>query len=76
MQANPANLRFMIISHSPIDSSNVMLQIDDDIVSKPQSQEKVLGVELDNEFNFNGHVGVSCTKAVIPLDTLAGILDS
>ena len=53
-----------------------MLQIDDDIVSKPQSQVKVLGVTLDNEFNFNAHVGTTCTKAVRPLDAVAGILDS
>ena len=66
----------MIVSHSPVDSSNVMLQIDDDIISKPQSQVKVLGVTLDNEFNFNAHVGTTCTKAVRPLDAVAGILDS
>ena len=40
MQANPSTFRFMIISHNPIDTSNAMLQIGDNIVSKPDSKVK------------------------------------
>ena len=46
MQANPSKFRFMMISHSPVDASNAMLQIDDNIVSKPESQVKVLGLNF------------------------------
>ena len=35
MQANPSKFQFMIISHSPVDTSKAMLQIDDNIVLKP-----------------------------------------
>ena len=45
MQANPSKFQFMITSHSGVDASNTTLQIDD-IVSKPESQVKVLGVTL------------------------------
>ena len=35
MQANPSKFQFMIISHCPVDTSKLMLQIDDNIVLKP-----------------------------------------
>ena len=34
MQANPSKFQFMIISHSPVDTSKAMLQIDYNIVLK------------------------------------------
>ena len=50
-----------------------MLQIDDNIVLKPESQVKVLGVTLDNKLNFSHHVSVICTKAARQLNALARI---
>ena len=44
MQANPSKFLSMIISHRLVDTSKAMLQIDDSIVLKPESQVKVLGV--------------------------------
>ena len=73
MQANPSKFQFMIISHSPVDTSKAMLQIDDNIVLKPESQVKVLGVTLDNKLNFSHHVSVICTKAARQLNALARI---
>ena len=37
MQTNSSNFQVMIISHNQVDRSNAMLQIDDDIVIKPES---------------------------------------
>ena len=71
MQANPPKLKFMIISHSPVDTSKAMLEIDDNIVLKPESQVKVLGVTLDNKLNFSHHVTVICTKAARQLNALS-----
>ena len=73
MQANPSKFQLMIISHSPVDTSKAMLQIDDNIVLKPESQVKVLGVTLDNKLNFSHHVSVICTKAARQLNALARI---
>ena len=42
VQANPSMFQFKIISHSPVDATNAMLQIDDNIVSKPESQSRCL----------------------------------
>ena len=50
-----------------------MLQIDDNIVLKPVSQVKVLGVTLDNKLNFSHHISVICTKAARQLNALARI---
>ena len=73
MQANPCKFQFMIISHSPIDTSKAMLQIDDNIVSKLESQVTVLGVTLDNKLNFSHRVSVICTKVARQLNALARI---
>ena len=35
-----------------------MLQIDDNIVLKPEPQAKVLGITVDNKLNFDHHVCV------------------
>ena len=56
----------MIISHGPLDTNNIMLQIDDDVVLKSESQVKLRRVILDdksNKLNFIQHVRVACTKA-------------
>ena len=53
MQASPPKFQFMIISHSPVETSKAMLQIDDNIVLKPESQVKVLGVTTDDKLNFS-----------------------
>ena len=42
MQGNPSKFEFMIISHSPVDTSKAVLQIDDNIVLKSKFQVKVL----------------------------------
>ena len=63
MQVNPSKFQFMIIFQSPVDTSNAMLQIDGNIVLKPESQVKVLEETLDNKLNFSHHVRVICTKA-------------
>ena len=38
VQANPSKGQFMMISHRPVDTSKAMLQMDDNIVLKPESQ--------------------------------------
>ena len=73
MQANPFKFQFMIISHSGFDASNATLQIDDNIILKPEPQVKVLGVMLDSKLNFNHHVSALCTKAARQLNALARI---
>ena len=73
MQANPSKFQFTIISHRPVDTSKAMLQVDDSIVLKPESQVKVLGVTLDNKLNFSHHVSIICTKAARQLNALARI---
>ena len=73
MQANPSNFQCMIISHIRVDTSKAMLQIDDNIVLKPESQVKELGVTLDNKLNFSHHVSVKCIKATRLLNALARI---
>ena len=73
MQANPSKFQFMIISHSGVDANNATLQIDDNIVSKPEPQEKVLGVMLDSKLNFNHHASAICTNAARQLNALACI---
>ena len=40
--ANPSKIQFMIISHSPANTSSAMFLSDDNIVSKPGSQIRVL----------------------------------
>ena len=71
--SNPSKFQFMIICHSGVDASNATLQIDDNIVLKPEPQEKVLGVMLDSKLNFNHHVNAICTKAARQLNVLARI---
>ena len=73
MQANPSKFQFMIISHSGFDASNATLQIDDNIISKPEPQVKVLGIMLDSKLDFNHHVSALCTKAARQLNALARI---
>ena len=73
MQANPSKFQLMVFAHSPADASNARLQIDDNIVLKPESQVKVLGVTLDARLNFNHHVNVICTNAARLLNALARI---
>ena len=64
MQANPSKFQFMIISHSGFDASNATLQIDDNIILKPEPQVKVLGVMLDSKLNFNHHARISRFSAL------------
>ena len=73
MQANPSQFQLMIISHSAFDVSNATLQIDDNILLKPEPQVKVLGVMLDGKLNFNHHVSALCNKAAGQLNALARI---
>ena len=73
VQANPSIVQFMMISHSPVDTSKAMLQIDDNIALKSEFQVKVLGVTIDNKVNFNHHVSVICTKAAKQLNALVCI---
>ena len=73
MQANPSKFQFMIISHSGFHASNATLQIDDNIILKPEPQVKVLGVMLDSKLDFNHHVSTLCTKAARQLNALARI---
>ena len=70
--SDPSKFQFMIISHSPVDTSKAMLQIDN-IVLKPESQVKVLGVTLDNKLNLSHHVSVLCTKAARQLNALSRV---
>ena len=52
---------------------NATLQIDDNIIFKPEPQVKVLGVMLDGKLNFNDHISALCTKAARQFNTLARI---
>ena len=76
MQANPFKFQFMIISHSPFVTSNAMLQIDDNIVFKPEYQIKLLGGILDSKLNFNHHVSAICTQTTRQLNALVRISGS
>ena len=51
-----SKFQFMIISHNGVDASNATLQIDDNIVLKPEPQVNVLGVMLNGKLNCNRHV--------------------
>ena len=74
MQTNTSKFQSIIISNIPVDTRDIMLQIDDDIVLKPDTQIKVLGVTLDNKLNFIQHVSVTRTKWVKHLNVLAIVL--
>ena len=50
-----------------------MLQIDDNIVLKPESQVKVFGVTLDINLNFSYRESVICAKVARQLSALAHI---
>ena len=59
MQTYPSKLQFIIISNIPVVARYITLQIDEDIVLKPNTQVKVFGVTLDNKPAFNQHVSVT-----------------
>ena len=74
MRANPSKFQIMIKSHSGVDASNATLQIDDNIVLKPEPQVKVLGIKLDSKLSFDYHVSAICTEAARQLNALARFL--
>ena len=55
IQANPPKFQFIILPHNLTDANNMILQIGEDIVSKPAYQVKVLQVMLAIRVNLNQH---------------------
>ena len=72
MQANPSKFQFVLLSNTLVDTCNVSLCVDD-VVLKPESHVKILGVFLDDKLSFSKHISMCCTKAARQLNALARI---
>ena len=63
-KANPGNFQFMNVSpHNVTDKKPELLV--DDVVLKPETSVKVLGITIDSRLNFSQHVSNLCTKVAL-----------
>ena len=63
MKANPGKFQFMIVSPHDVTDKKPELFVND-VVLKPETSVKVLGITIDSRLNFSQHVSNLCTKAL------------
>ena len=71
MEANPSKFQFLVSSRQS--HGKIEIKITDDVHIYSEPSVKVLGVYIDERFNFNEHVQKSCSKAARQLNALARI---
>ena len=71
MAANPSKFQFMVSSSTLI--NDIEIQIDENVIIKPEPCVKVLGVHIDYKLSFSQHVKHCCTKAARQLNALTRI---
>ena len=71
MEANPSKFQFLVSARQSPGRVEIKITQDVHIISEPFV--KVLGIYIDDRFNFNEHVQRSCSKAARQLNALARI---
>ena len=64
MKTNPGKFQFMIVSPHDVTDKKPELLVDD-VVLKPETSVKVLGITIDSRLNFSQHVSNLCTKVAL-----------
>ena len=69
MIANPDKFHAIIVKKDRSDTTGINININGHDI-KTESTVKLLGVQLDNKFNFDPHISEMCKKAANQLNVL------